>query len=58
MPCRSLPYFNQAQAAQPAVPCSIETLRQQGVRVLTGPGLDHYTPYPPKQGLVSSRRLP
>lgn len=50
VPVVAVPYFNQAQAAQPAVPRSIETLRRQGVRVLTGPDLDHYTPHPPKQG--------
>ncbi|MGW3293763.1 flavoprotein [Streptomyces xiamenensis] len=50
VPVVAVPYFNQAQAAQPAVPHSIEALRRQGVRVLTGPDLDHYTPHPPKQG--------
>jgi phosphopantothenoylcysteine synthetase/decarboxylase len=50
VPVVAVPYFNQAQAAQPAVPRSIETLRQQGVRVLTGPDLDHYTPHLPKRG--------
>ncbi|MEV8117994.1 flavoprotein [Streptomyces xiamenensis] len=50
VPVVAVPYFNQAQAAQPAVPHSIAALRHQGVRVLTGPDLDQYTPHPPKQG--------
>lgn len=36
IPVAAMPYFNQAQAAQPAVPCSIAALREQGVRFLDG----------------------
>ncbi|MER0244612.1 flavoprotein [Streptomyces sp. HSW2009] len=48
VPVVAMPCFNQAQAAQPAVPRSVQTLRAQGVRVLLGP--DGYEPRPPKQG--------
>jgi hypothetical protein len=44
----AMPYFNQAQGAQPAVTRSIAALREQGVLVLDGP--DGYVPHPPKQG--------
>jgi phosphopantothenoylcysteine synthetase/decarboxylase len=48
VPVAVMPFFNQAQAAQPAVPRSVETLREQGVRVLLGE--DGYEPHPPKTG--------
>lgn len=48
VPVAVMPFFNQAQAAQPAVPRSVEALRSQGVRVLLGP--DGYEPHPPKTG--------
>ncbi|MEU5973269.1 flavoprotein [Streptomyces sp. NPDC047315] len=44
----AVPYFNQAQAAQPAVARSIADLRAQGVTYLDGP--DGYRSHPPKQG--------
>ncbi|MFF2021719.1 flavoprotein [Streptomyces sp. NPDC058171] len=52
VPVVAMPYFNQAQGAQPAVTASVERLRVQGVRVLIGP--DGYTPHPPKQGDAKS----
>ncbi|KUF19676.1 flavoprotein [Streptomyces silvensis] len=48
VPVAAMPYFNQAQGAQPAVSRSIAALREQGVRYLDGP--DGYDPHPPKQG--------
>ncbi|KUJ69206.1 flavoprotein [Streptomyces albus subsp. albus] len=48
VPVAAMPYFNQAQGAQPAVARSVAVLREQGVHVLYGP--DGYTPHPPKQG--------
>ncbi|GAA4676401.1 flavoprotein [Streptomyces youssoufiensis] len=48
VPVVAMPYFNQAQAAQPAVPRSAQTLRDQGVTLLLGPG--GYEPHPPRQG--------
>lgn len=48
VPVAVMPFFNQAQAAQPAVPRSVEALRSQGVRVLLGK--DGYEPHPPKTG--------
>jgi phosphopantothenoylcysteine synthetase/decarboxylase len=48
VPIAAMPYFNQAQAAQPAVPRSLSALREQGVRVLHGP--EGYEPHPPKHG--------
>lgn len=48
VPVAVMPFFNQAQAAQPAVPRSVEALRAQGVRVLLGE--DGYEPHPPKTG--------
>ncbi|MCX4664026.1 flavoprotein [Streptomyces uncialis] len=48
VPVAAMPYFNQAQGAQPAVAVSVERLRAQGVRVLIG--ADGYPPHPPKQG--------
>ncbi|MER5951442.1 flavoprotein [Streptomyces sp. NPDC001904] len=47
-PVVAMPYFNQAQGAQPAVAVSVERLRKQGVVVLDG--RDGYTPHPPNQG--------
>jgi hypothetical protein len=48
VPVAAMPYFNQAQGAQPAVARSIEALREQGVVYLDG--ADGYTPHPPKRG--------
>lgn len=48
VPVVAMPYFNQAQGAQPAVARSIADLRTQGVRFLDGP--DGYRPHPPKRG--------
>ncbi|WP_406501989.1 flavoprotein [Streptomyces sp. NBC_01590] len=48
VPALAMPYFNQAQAAQPAVARSITDLRSQGVIFLDGS--DGYEPHPPKQG--------
>ncbi|MFD8823541.1 flavoprotein [Streptomyces sp. NPDC059605] len=54
VPVAAMPYFNRAQAAQPAVARSIADLRAQGVLYLDGP--DGYMPHPPKQG--DSRHYP
>jgi hypothetical protein len=43
----AMPYFNQAQGAQPAVARSIADLRAQGVRYLDG--ADGYESHPPKR---------
>jgi len=48
VPIAAMPYFNQAQGAQPAVARSIADLRTQGVTFLGGP--DGYQSHPPKQG--------
>ncbi|GAB2618604.1 flavoprotein [Streptomyces capparidis] len=48
IPVVAMPYFNQAQAAQPAVAHSVAVLREQGVTVLDG--ADGYRPHPPKRG--------
>lgn len=48
VPVAAMPYFNQAQGAQPAVARSTAVLREQGVLVLDG--TDGYAPHPPKQG--------
>ncbi|MEW2529413.1 flavoprotein [Streptomyces sp. NPDC047071] len=48
VPVTAMPYFNQAQGAQPAVAHSIAALRKQGVQYLDGPG--GYESHPPKQG--------
>jgi hypothetical protein len=48
VPVVAMPFFNQAQAAQPAVPRSVEVLRSQGVRVLLGE--KGYEPHSPKTG--------
>lgn len=47
-PVAVMPYFNQAQGAQPAVARSVAALREQGVLVLDGP--DGYVSHLPKQG--------
>ncbi|MFC0597238.1 flavoprotein [Streptomyces palmae] len=52
VPIAAMPYFNQAQGAQPAVPRSLAVLREQGVHVLDGPA--GYEPHPPKRGNPSS----
>ncbi|MFB7272865.1 flavoprotein [Streptomyces sp. NPDC056244] len=51
VPVLAMPYFNQAQAAQPAVTRSIADLRAQGVRYLDGS--DGYESHPPKNGRPS-----
>uniref|UniRef100_A0AAU2VB61 Flavoprotein n=1 Tax=Streptomyces sp. NBC_00003 TaxID=2903608 RepID=A0AAU2VB61_9ACTN len=48
VPVAAMPYFNQAQGAQPAVARSIRDLRAQGVRFLDG--ADGYASHPPKRG--------
>lgn len=48
VPIAAVPYFNQAQNSQPAVARSVTVLREQGVRLLYGPG--GYEPHPPKRG--------
>jgi hypothetical protein len=48
VPVAAMPYFNQAQGAQPAAARSVAALREQGVLVLDGP--DGYQSHPPKQG--------
>ncbi|MFD7794303.1 flavoprotein [Streptomyces sp. NPDC059759] len=48
VPAAVMPYFNQAQGAQPAVARSVAVLREQGVLVLDG--ADGYESHPPKQG--------
>ncbi|MFI1890680.1 flavoprotein [Streptomyces jumonjinensis] len=48
VPVLAMPYFNQAQGAQPAVARSIADLRAQGVVYLDGP--DGYESHLPKQG--------
>lgn len=48
VPVLAMPYFNQAQAAQPAVARSIADLRVQGVRYLDGK--DGYASHQPKHG--------
>ncbi|GAA2140763.1 flavoprotein [Streptomyces synnematoformans] len=48
VPVVAMPYFNQAQGAQPAVARSVAALRKQGVLYLDGD--DGYTPHPPRQG--------
>ncbi|SCK38911.1 Flavoprotein [Streptomyces sp. WMMB 714] len=46
VPVVAMPFWSTALGAQPAVGRAVETLRQQGVNVLFGPG----EPHPPKQG--------
>ncbi|WP_263166783.1 flavoprotein [Streptomyces sp. SCSIO ZS0520] len=48
VPVAAMPYFNQAQGAQPAVARSLAVLREQGVLVLDGS--QGYEAHPPKQG--------
>jgi phosphopantothenoylcysteine synthetase/decarboxylase len=48
VPVIAMPYFNQAQAAQPAVTRSIADLRSQGVVYLDGPS--GYESHRPKHG--------
>ncbi|MFD7335216.1 hypothetical protein ACFV98_04310 [Streptomyces violascens] len=48
VPVAAMPYFNQAQGAQPAAARSISDLRAQGVAYLDGK--DGYTSHPPKRG--------
>ncbi|MDP5309971.1 flavoprotein [Streptomyces poriferorum] len=48
VPVLAMPYFNQAQAAQPAVARSIADLRAQGVLYLDDP--EGYRAHPPKNG--------
>ncbi|NGO69178.1 flavoprotein [Streptomyces boncukensis] len=46
VPVVAAPFWSTALGAQPAVNRAVETLREQGVRVVFGPG----EPHPPKQG--------
>ncbi|MFB7916647.1 flavoprotein [Streptomyces sp. NPDC056061] len=48
VPVVAMPYFNRAQAAQPAVARSVADLREQGVLYLDGP--QGYESHPPKRG--------
>lgn len=48
VPVVAMPYFNQAQAAQPAVARSVADLRAQGVVYLDG--ASGYESHPPKNG--------
>ncbi|MHA4817523.1 flavoprotein [Streptomyces aculeolatus] len=48
VPVLAMPYFNQAQGAQPAVARAVETLRSQGVVYLDG--AEGYEPHPPRHG--------
>ncbi|GGZ56752.1 hypothetical protein GCM10010387_58460 [Streptomyces inusitatus] len=48
VPVLAMPYFNQAQGRQPAVPRSVADLRAQNVKYLDGPA--GYELHPPKQG--------
>ncbi|MFD7057212.1 flavoprotein [Streptomyces mirabilis] len=48
IPITALPHWNDAQAAHPAVPRSVETLRAAGVTILLGEG--GFTPHKPKHG--------
>ncbi|WP_329589815.1 flavoprotein [Streptomyces sp. NBC_01005] len=52
VPTLAMPYFNQAQGAQPAVARSIADLRSQGVLFLDG--VDGYQSHRPKQGNPAS----
>lgn len=46
VPVVVMPFWSTALGAQPAVGRAVETLREQGVRVVFGPG----EPHPPKRG--------
>ncbi|TDC18708.1 flavoprotein [Streptomyces sp. 8K308] len=46
VPVAAMPFWSTALGAQPAVDRAVETLREQGVRVVFGAG----EPHPPKQG--------
>jgi hypothetical protein len=48
----TLPHFNDAQAAYPAVARHVDFLREAGVTVLLGDG--GFTPHKPKQGDVDA----
>lgn len=48
VPIAVLPFVNTALAANAVFACSVETLAQQGVRVLYGPG--GFVPHPPRTG--------
>ncbi|GAB2780126.1 flavoprotein [Streptomyces daliensis] len=52
VPVVAAPFWSTALGAQPAVDRAVETLREQGVRVVFGPG----EPHPPKHG--DSRGFP
>ncbi|WP_019544841.1 flavoprotein [Streptomyces sulphureus] len=52
IPAAAVPYFNRAQAAQPAVGRSVDVLRAQGVNVLYGEG--GYAAHPPRQGVADA----
>ncbi|MEV7087653.1 flavoprotein [Streptomyces sp. NPDC093085] len=51
VPVLAMPYFNQAQASQPAAARSIADLRAQGVRYLDGS--EGYASHPPTRGRPS-----
>ncbi|MEV7891532.1 flavoprotein [Streptomyces sp. NPDC002817] len=48
IPTVALPHWNDAQAAHPAVPRSVETLRDAGITILLGEG--GFTPHKPRHG--------
>ena len=57
LPIVALPYINAAQARHPALPRTLATLREAGVRVLLSDGQDHgegFVPHPPGHGRVEA----
>ncbi|WP_107081825.1 flavoprotein [Streptomyces sp. SBT349] len=50
VPVAVMPFWSTALGAQPAVGRAVETLREQGVRVVFAPG----EPHPPKRGDASA----
>lgn len=52
LPIVALPYLNAAQAAHPALPGSVQRLRESGVSVLLGEG--GFVPHVPKHGNVDA----
>lgn len=57
VPIVALPYINAAQARHPALPRTLATLREAGVRVLLSDGQDHgegFVPHPPGHGRVEA----
>lgn len=51
-----LPFVNQALARNQAFTQSLETLRNQGIRVLYGPG--QFEPHPPRTGDTAMKSYP